>query len=134
MEMGDSSGHHIAEQVLLKRIKAMQIQREPETPPLTKAEIVEDVSSAIPKEYINRYGNDIRSDERLRFRNRLHQRHRSGVFGMPRQILAAVVLSFFDHRAACMSDHPRMTLFSVTIAYPVRTISITTRTGILTDP
>lgn len=51
MEMGDSSGHHIAEQVLLKRIKAMQIQREPETPPLTKAEIVEDVNSAISKEY-----------------------------------------------------------------------------------
>jgi hypothetical protein len=51
MEMGDSPGHHIAEQVLLKRIEAMQIQREPETPPLTKAEIVEDVNSAISKEY-----------------------------------------------------------------------------------
>lgn len=67
MEVWNSTGHHIPEKLLMARMCRLKLRRDVEGPKLTKVEIIADVNFSIEKKYINRYGADIRGDERLRF-------------------------------------------------------------------
>jgi hypothetical protein len=73
IEVWNSDGHHIVEDVLLNRMLALNLKRGPEAdaPMLDRQAILGDINWAIERKYIDRYGgNNIRGDgerSRLRF-------------------------------------------------------------------
>ena len=67
LEVWDSAGHHINEDVLVRHIEVLRLQREPDGAPLSRDEIVADINFAVSNRYLNRYERDLRADQRLRF-------------------------------------------------------------------
>jgi hypothetical protein len=68
IEVWNSPGHHIAEAALVKSVtEKLLLKVRQEEPPLSKENVLLDIDWAIEKGYLNRYGSEIRADQRLSF-------------------------------------------------------------------
>ena len=67
IEIWDSPGHHIPEEVLIHNMLKLGLKRQQSGPVMSRSEIIADIEYSIVKGYTNRYEADIRTDRRLRF-------------------------------------------------------------------